>query len=169
MGLALENSRLAASLAEEAALREGANRELEIAREVQERLFPQNYPSIPGLDFAGYCLYLPEAWAAITTISLSFSTARWALLSVTYPGKGIAAALLMASLQASLRGQTMAGVPDLSALMTNVNKLVYEASTSNRYATFFYSEYDPATHRICFVNAGHNPPFILRGDEVIRL
>ena len=55
----------------------------------------------------------------------------------------------MASLQASLRGQAMAGIHDLSALMRNVNKLVYDASTSNRYATFFYGEYDTAPRRIC--------------------
>ena len=84
-------------------------------------------------------------------------------------GKGIAAALLMASLQASLRGQAAAGVHDLSSLMHNVNKLVYEASTSNRYATFFYGEYDAVTRKFSFVNAGHNPPIILRGNEIVRL
>ncbi len=63
----------------------------------------------------------------------------------------------------------MAGVHNLSALMHNVNKLVYEASTSNRYATFFYGEYDPATRLLTFANAGHNAPVILRGDEVLRL
>jgi sigma-B regulation protein RsbU (phosphoserine phosphatase) len=84
-------------------------------------------------------------------------------------GKGIAAALLMASLQASLRGQTMAGIGDLATLMLNVNKLVYDASQSNRYATFFYAEFDPKTKLLSYVNAGHNPPVILRGSEIIRL
>ena len=63
----------------------------------------------------------------------------------------------------------MAGVHDLSALMRNVNRLVYEASTSNRYATFFYGEHDPATGRFCYVNAGHNAPALFRGSETIRL
>jgi sigma-B regulation protein RsbU (phosphoserine phosphatase) len=84
-------------------------------------------------------------------------------------GKGIAAALLMASLQASLRGQATAGGRDLASLMANVNKLVYEASTANRYATFFYGEFDPASKVLTFVNAGHNPPVILRGDQTLRL
>jgi sigma-B regulation protein RsbU (phosphoserine phosphatase) len=63
----------------------------------------------------------------------------------------------------------MAGVSDLAELMRNVNKLVYDASQSNRYATFFYAEFDPASRQLAYVNAGHNPPVILRGDTEIRL
>jgi sigma-B regulation protein RsbU (phosphoserine phosphatase) len=167
-GLAIENSRLLSSLAEEAARRERFNRELEIAREVQERLFPQSYPSIPGLDCAGHCrpaqgvggdyydfVALPEWRLGIAVGDVS--------------GKGISAALLMASLRASLRGQTLGGPADLAALMRNVNALLYEASAANRYATFFYAQYDPRDRTLAFVNAGHNPPVVLRGDEVLRL
>ena len=167
-GMALENSRLLASLAEEAANRERINYELEIAKEVQERLFPQSYPAIEGLDYSGYCrpahgiggdyydfLQLPGGKLGIAIGDVS--------------GKGIAAALLMASLQASLRGQAIAGKENLACLMTNVNRLVFEASTPSRYATFFYAEFDPRTRELSYVNAGHNPPFILRGREVIRL
>lgn len=63
----------------------------------------------------------------------------------------------------------MAQVADLGILMNNVNKLVYDASSSSRYATFFCSEYDINTRYMRFVNAGHNPPIILRGNEVVRL
>jgi sigma-B regulation protein RsbU (phosphoserine phosphatase) len=168
MGMALENSSLASSLASEAAHREVMNRELEIAREVQERLFPQKVPKIAGVDCHGYCrpargvggdyydfIELPEGKLGIAIGDVS--------------GKGIAAALLMASLQASLRGQAMAEIHDLSELMRNVNKLVYDASQSNRYATFFYGEFDPATRHFSYVNAGHNAPIVLRGGEVLRL
>ena len=79
----------------------------------------------------------------------------------------------MASLQASLRGQAMQGTNDLAPLMSNVNRLVYDASAENRYATFFYAQYEPSTRRLTYVNAGHNPPMIFRehesGREVIRL
>jgi sigma-B regulation protein RsbU (phosphoserine phosphatase) len=168
MGLAIENSRLLASLAAEAANRERVNRELEIAREVQERLFPQNFPQPAGLDCAGYCRPARGVGGDYYDF-LQLSEGRLGIAIGDVSGKGIAAALLMASLQASLRGQTMAGVHDLSALMMNVNRLVYEASTSNRYATFFYGEYDVAAHVLTFVNGGHNAPVILRGDEVLRL
>jgi sigma-B regulation protein RsbU (phosphoserine phosphatase) len=168
MGLALENSRLVASLAAAAAERERANTELEIAREVQERLFPQKFPAIPGLDCAGYCRPARGVGGDYYDF-LQLADGRLGVAIGDVSGKGIAAALLMASLQASLRGQALAEIHDLSALMHNVNKLVYEASTSSRYATFFYGEYDSATRRLDFVNAGHNPPVILRGDGVVRL
>ena len=168
MALALENARLAASLAHEAAERERANRELEIAREVQERLFPQNFPPVPGLDCAGYCRPARGVGGDYYDF-LALDDGRLGIAVGDVSGKGIAAALLMASLQASLRGQTLAGLHDLSALMSNVNRLVYDASTSNRYATFFYGEYAAGTRKLTFVNAGHNPPVILRGSEVLRL
>jgi sigma-B regulation protein RsbU (phosphoserine phosphatase) len=168
MALALENSRLVASLAHEAAERERSSRELEIAREVQERLFPQNFPPVPGLDCAGCCRPARGVGGDYYDF-LKLDDGRLGVAVGDVSGKGIAAALLMASLQASLRGQTLAGLHDLSALMQNVNRLVYDASTSNRYATFFYGEYNSVTRRLDFVNAGHNPPVILRGDQVLRL
>jgi sigma-B regulation protein RsbU (phosphoserine phosphatase) len=79
---------------------------------------------------------------------------------------------MMASLGASLRGQA-AVVQNLTELIERVNNLVYQASTANRYATFFYAEYNPANRQLSFVNAGHNPPVIVRrsnpGHEVFRL
>ena len=167
-GLAMENNELVSNLAAEAAGRERMNRELEIAREVQERLFPQKFPTIGGLDCCGKCrpaqgvggdyfdfLELPDGKLGITIGDVS--------------GKGISAALLMASLRSSLRGQTIGGATELAGLMVNMNQLIYEASASNRYATFFYSQYNPQTRQFDFVNAGHNAPVILRGTEVIRL
>jgi sigma-B regulation protein RsbU (phosphoserine phosphatase) len=89
-------------------------------------------------------------------------------------GKGIAAALLMASLRASLRGVSLDNPRDFAKLMDKVNRLVYESSASNRYATFFFAAYDPKTRRLDSVNAGHNPPVVLRCGtnshaEVLRL
>lgn len=168
MGMALHNSRLAASLASEAAHREVMNRELEIAREVQERLFPQKFPKIEGIDCFGFCRPARGVGGDYFDF-IDLGAGRIGIAIGDVSGKGIAAALLMASLQASLRGQTLAGVRDLGELMHNVNKLVYESSQSNRYATFFYGEFDPATRQFTYVNAGHNAPVILRGDEVIRL
>jgi sigma-B regulation protein RsbU (phosphoserine phosphatase) len=79
-------------------------------------------------------------------------------------GKGVPAALLMASLQASLRGQVLDGAADLARLMERINRLVHDASPENRYATFFYGQYDPAARRLDYVNAGHNPPLLLARD-----
>jgi sigma-B regulation protein RsbU (phosphoserine phosphatase) len=168
MGMALHNSRLASSLAAETAHREVMNRELEIAREVQERLFPQKFPKIEGIDCFGFCRPARGVGGDYFDF-IELNAGRVGVAIGDVSGKGVAAALLMASLQACLRGQTLAGVSDLGQLMKNVNKLVYESSQSNRYATFFYGEFDPASRKFAYVNAGHNAPLILRGDEVIRL
>ena len=143
-GLALENANLLQTVAEEVAQRERLNREVEIAREVQERLFPQKLPDIEGVEFCGAFAVPPSAWAGTTTISSRFPVVNWGSPSAMSPGKGIAAALMMASLQASLRGEATRAPDNLAALIANVNRLVYEASSSNRYATFFYSQYNPS-------------------------
>jgi len=167
-GLALEVSELARSLASEAAQRERVNREMEIAREVQERLFPQEMPELPGAKIAGYCRPALGVGGDYYDV-IDLGDGRVGLAVGDVSGKGISAALLMASLRASLRGVTLDGPRDFAKLMHKVNRLVYEASASNRYATFFFASYDPATRRLECVNAGHNPPVLLRGEETIRL
>jgi sigma-B regulation protein RsbU (phosphoserine phosphatase) len=72
---------------------------------------------------------------------------------------------MMAGLAASLRAEAMRGTDDLAALVQNVNRLVYEATAENRYATFFYAQYDPSAQRLSYVNAGHNPPMLFRKRE----
>jgi phosphoserine phosphatase RsbU/P len=171
-GLALENGRLTAAITAEVAAREKQKRELEIAHEVQERLFPQEYPPIPGLDYAGACRpALDVGGDYYDFIALSKRELGIAIGDVS--GKGIPAALLMATLRAFLRGQTLQRQSDLTAVMANLNKLVFESSTSNRYATFFYGEFDAATRVLTYVNGGHNPPMLFRhsdgGRDVVRL
>lgn len=163
-GLALENSRLAASVAEQLAHRERMNREIEIAREVQEQLFPQRFPDVEGLDYSGACRPALGVGGDYYDF-LPLPNGRLGVAIGDVSGKGIPAALLMASLQASLRAQTIGGSEDLAALMCNLNHLIYEASTANRYATFFYAEYRPSDRMLTYVNAGHNPPLVLRRDD----
>jgi sigma-B regulation protein RsbU (phosphoserine phosphatase) len=80
----------------------------------------------------------------------------------------------MATLRAFLRGQTIGGEKNLAEMMCNLNALVYESSATNRYATFFFGRYNSATNVLAYVNAGHNPPMVLRAcgrqlPDVIRL
>ena len=159
--LALSNAELTSAIADEVARREKLNREIEIAREVQERLFPQQLPEIAGLDYFGRCrtalgvggdyydfLALPEGKLGVALGDVS--------------GKGIAAALTMASLEASLRAEAMRAGNDVAGLITRVNRMLYDASTEDRYATLFYAQYDPAARRLTYVNAGHCPPILMR-------
>ena len=160
-GLALENAELTESVRREIAQRERLDRELEIAREVQQRLFPQTLPVVNGLDFAGYCRPAEGVGGDYYDfIRLPNNSLGIAVGDVS--GKGIAAALMMASLQASLRGQTIKPCETLSEMIQHINRLVYEASAENRYATFFYAQYDPITLAMRYVNAGHNPPMVCR-------
>ncbi|MEO6391497.1 MAG: SpoIIE family protein phosphatase [Pyrinomonadaceae bacterium] len=171
-GLALENSQLTATIANEVAQRERLNREVEIAQEVQERLFPQQLPPIEGLDYNGACRPALGVGGDYYDFLL-LPNGKFGVAIGDVSGKGISAALLMASLQASLRGQAIQGTNDLATLMGHVNRLVFDASADNRYATFFYGQYDPSTRVLIYVNGGHNPPMIFRragGEEkLLRL
>jgi sigma-B regulation protein RsbU (phosphoserine phosphatase) len=160
-GLALENARLMSAIADEVAHRERLNREVEIAREVQERLFPQTLPPIVDIEYSGACrTALGVGGDYYDFLALPDGKLGVALGDVS--GKGIAAALTMASLQASLRADAMRAGNDIAGLITRVNQMLYDASAEDRYATLFYAQYDPATRRLSYVNAGHCPPILLR-------
>jgi serine phosphatase RsbU (regulator of sigma subunit)/dihydrofolate reductase len=173
-GILVNIYKMIPTLAEEAVSRAKLEREFEIAREVQERLFPQTFPNVAGVDMAAHCRpaqavggdyydlidihgpSLPEAGQGCDRLGVAIGDIS---------GKGMSAALLMASLHASLRGQVLSGTGDLGAKMANVNRLLYAASDSNRYATFFYAELDCASRTLHYVNGGHNPPALLRKED----
>lgn len=160
-GLALANAELTTTIAEEVARREKLNREVEIAREVQERLFPQNLPPIAGLDYFGRCrTALGVGGDYYDFLALPDGKLGVALGDVS--GKGIAAALMMASLEASIRAEAIRAGNDLAGMIGRVNRLIYDASAEDRYATLFYGQYDPALRRLSYVNAGHCAPILFR-------
>jgi sigma-B regulation protein RsbU (phosphoserine phosphatase) len=169
--LALEVARLTTAIGREMAQRERLNRELEIAQEVQARLFPQCLPTVAGLDYCGHCRPAREVGGDYYDF-LDLPEGRLGIAIGDVSGKGIGAALLMASLEASLRAQAPVR-HDLADLVKQINNLVYDASSENHYATFFYAEYDPRSRGLSYVNAGHNPPLLLRKAatswEVVRL
>lgn len=159
--LALENGRLTATVAEEAALRERITSELEIARQVQQRLLPRAAPKVPGLDLAGHCQPAQTVGGDYFDFLITPSGSIGLAIG-DVAGKGVPAALLMAGLQASLRGLTLAGISDPADLMGKLNILVYDATPINRFATFFYGLYDPSTRRLRYSSAGHNPALLYR-------
>lgn len=172
-GLALENARLTESIKVEVAQRERINRELEIAREVQQRLFPQHIPVVEGLDLAAYCR--PQQGVGGDYYDfLRLEDGDCVGIAIgDVSGKGIGAALTMATLQASLRGRTISQSGSLAEMIGLINRLLYDASASNRYATFFYAQYYPETRLLRYVNAGHNAPILCRTDggrhRILRL
>lgn len=163
-GLALEIGNLARSLATAATQRERIEREIEVAREVQERLFPQEIPAIDGVSLAGHCRPAQGVGGDYYDL-FTLGDGRVGLAVGDVSGKGISAALLMASLRASVRGMTLDAPHDLAVTMERVNRLVYESSASNRYATFFFATFNTATRELIYVNAGHNAPFLIRRNN----
>jgi serine phosphatase RsbU (regulator of sigma subunit) len=142
----------------------GVQRDLERAKDVQTALFPQKNISIPGLNCQTF--YKPARDIGGDYYDLfPLPDDRWGIAIGDVSGKGIGAALIMASLQASLRAQALHAHSDLGSLMTDVDKLVYASSPTQIYASLFYAEYQPATRVLEYVNAGHNPPIVLRWKD----
>jgi serine phosphatase RsbU (regulator of sigma subunit) len=136
-------------------------KDLEGAKDVQQAFFPPQTVSIPCLSCETF--YQPARGIGGDYYDfLSLSGGRWGIAIGDVSGKGIGAALLMASLQASLRGQVLHPHLDLTALIGDVNRLVYESSPTAFFASLFYAEYEPSSRMLQYVNAGHNPPIIVR-------
>src|SRR6201999_1683599 len=151
-GLAIENSALVHHLAEESAQRQRIAREIEIAREVQERLLPQTYPVVRGIDFAGYSRTAQEVGGDYYDF-IPLENGRLGIAVGDVSGKGISAALLMASIRSALHGLTFSGTLRLSRMIEALNIIIYDSSASNRFVTFFFGEYHPSTRALDYVNA----------------
>jgi serine phosphatase RsbU (regulator of sigma subunit)/DNA-binding GntR family transcriptional regulator len=136
-------------------------KDLEGAKDVQQASFPPRSFSIPRLSCETF--YQPARGIGGDYYDfLSLSGGRWGIAIGDVSGKGIGAALLMASLQASLRAQALHPHLDLTALIGDVNRLVYTSSPTAFFASLFYAEYEPASRMLQYVNAGHNPPIVVR-------
>lgn len=142
---------------------------LERARVVQHGLLPQEKPLLTTLDYAGHCI-------AARTIGgdyydfLDMGPGEIGFVLADVSGKGIPAALLMASLQGSLHSLCGASRKSLPELLASLNLHFYKHTSRARYATFFFGHYSDATRTLCYANCGHNPPILLRdGGEVERL
>jgi sigma-B regulation protein RsbU (phosphoserine phosphatase) len=149
--------------------------ELDIAREVQTRLFPRALPRLPGLELHGVC----QPARAVSGDYYDFIVLdqdRVALVLGDIAGKGISAALLMAAIQSSLRAQLFyLPQPDprashsASAVVRRLNQQLFESTAAERYATFFYGVFNAATRELTYTNAGHLPPVLFRADGLQRL
>ena len=138
--------------------------ELEIARNVQEAFLPEPCPSIPGLSCQAF--YKPAHTVGGDYYDfLPLLHGRWGFAIGDVSGKGIGAALMMASLQASLRAQALHSGSDVAGVMNTVNCLLHGVSPEAFYASLFYMEYQPATRMLKYVNAGHCPPIVLRRNN----
>jgi serine phosphatase RsbU (regulator of sigma subunit)/predicted enzyme related to lactoylglutathione lyase len=141
--------------------------ELEIAKQVQARLFPQTLPPLKTLDYAGICIQAREVGGDYYDF-LNLGRERLGLVVGDISGKGIAAALLMANLQANLRSQCAIALDQPQRLLRSVNQLFYENTIDSAYATLFFAEYDDKVQRLRYANCGHLSALLLRSDNTLE-
>jgi len=162
--LMMENARLTDRVVEQDQLR----RDLALAAEVQKRLLPEQPPlmnlaqlaavSVPARGIGGDYYDFIDAGDHQIGIALA-----------DVSGKGVAAALIMSALHASLRIISTEGSLSLPELVAKVNRFLFRSTPSNKYATFFYAQVDGKSLTLRYVNAGHNPPYLVRADEIQEL
>jgi len=167
-GGALENIGLAEGMAERLEVERRARQEMDIARQVQSKLLPQKAPLLKSIEYAGACIQARAVGGDYYDF-LDLGEGRVGFILADVAGKGISAALLMANLQAHLRSQSAIVNHDFAETLERVNRMFFESTESNNYATLFIGVYEDETRRLRYVNCGHNPPLILHGEEVQRL
>ena len=145
-----------------------AAHELEIARQVQARLFPQTMPPAGTMEYAGVCLQARQVGGDYYDF-LDLGQRRLGLVLGDIAGKGMAGALLMANLQANLRSQCAIAADQPQRFLRSVNRLFVENTADSDYATFFFAEYDDQTRRLRYANCGHLPALLLRRDGSVEL
>lgn len=166
-GITLENIRLAEEMAERMEAERRVALEMDIARRVQARLFPQKLPPLKTLEYIGGCVQAREVGGDYYDF-LDMGPGAMGIVLADISGKGISGALLMANLQANLRSQYAVALDDLTRLLQSVNRLFYENTTEESYATLFFGVYEDSCHTLRFANCGHVAPMILRADGTIQ-
>ena len=152
---------------EDALARDRLVRELETAREIQERLLPAEEPHLTGFEVTGASIPSREIGGDYFDFLVQGADSIGVAIG-DVSGKGMPAALLMSNLQASLHGQII-HPSSVSEVVERVNDLLVKSTDSHMFATFFYGLLDTRTAQFTCTNAGHNPPLLLRNDGQIEL
>ncbi|HEX5734578.1 MAG TPA: SpoIIE family protein phosphatase [Blastocatellia bacterium] len=163
MAFAIQNAQLVQQISEEERLRH----ELEIATSVQQRLFPQSPPDVGRVELSGLCHPARGVGGDYYDFIL-LGPGRVGIAVADVAGKGISAALLMSTVQASLRSQAPSVDGNLTGLVSSMNRLLHISTDASAYATFFYAQYDEEAQMLTYVNAGHNPPILVRAAAATR-
>jgi sigma-B regulation protein RsbU (phosphoserine phosphatase) len=157
MGTFIENMKLISRMVEE----ERTAQEIEMAAEVQRHLFPADGLEDDALEIYGTCLPALGVGGDYYDY-FHIDDRRTGIAIADVAGKGIAAALLMSTVQASLRCQLTSADRSLADVVSAMNSLLQRSTSDGGYATFFLAQFDKATRGLTYVNAGHNPPMLVR-------
>ena len=146
--------------------RDALEREMNVAREVQRELLPRAAPRFEGLELAGVCRPAIAVGGDYYDY-LRHADGRPGLVIADISGKGVPAAILMASLQASVRS-LFPTAADPGQLHERLNNALCGSSSTARYATAFLADFDPGARRLTYSNAGHLPALVIRGAQTLR-
>lgn len=142
-------------------------RELQLAREIQQKLLPKTIPLIPGYDLSvemrPYQMVGGDFYDFIP-----LDDGRLAICLADVSGKSLPASIIMTTTQASLRALTSFSNVDIVEIVRRLNAQIYHATQSNKYVTVFFAILDPIRHELTYVNAGHNRPRLLAPDRTMR-
>jgi len=164
-----DNERVIAVVRKQAQSERRRKSELEIAANVQQKLFPHQVHRLRTVDYAGHCVAAREVGGDYYDF-LETGGESLAFVLGDVSGKGVPAALLMANLQACFRSQTAAALQQPASLLRAVNNHFFDSTAAERFATLFFGIYDDRTRKLRYVNCGHVAPLLLRPwGEVIRL
>ena len=165
LALIIENAKLANRMVAQ----ERLNRELALAAEVQQQLLPSDPPRGESVEVAGFCQ--PARGVGGDYYDFIPFDNQLGIAIADVSGKGMPAALMMSTVQATLRSLSLdTGVPpksygQVSDMVSKLNRLLCNSTGASSYATFFYAQFDERTRRLAYVNAGHNPPLCLRANS----
>jgi sigma-B regulation protein RsbU (phosphoserine phosphatase) len=165
-----DNARVLATIERQAnrsRSREEARSDLEIAKHVQQRMLPQHVHAMKTATFAGRCLPAREIGGDYYDF-LDLGPGRLGVLLADVSGKGVAAALLTANLQASFRTQLELGMKHPRALLASVNKLFHESTPAEYFATMFFAEYRDQGRELRYINCGHPAALLLRASGAVE-
>jgi serine phosphatase RsbU (regulator of sigma subunit)/catechol 2,3-dioxygenase-like lactoylglutathione lyase family enzyme len=144
-----------------------ATQEIEIAKQVQAGLFPQTQPPLKTLEYAGLCIQARKVGGDYYDF-LNLGQERLGFVIGDISGKGIAAALLMANLQANLRSQCAIALNQPQRLLCSVNQLFCDNTPDGAFATLFFAEYDDTSSHLRYANCGHLPALLLHSDDTVE-
>jgi phosphoserine phosphatase RsbU/P len=162
-----DNERLLTAIRKQAESERRRKSELEIAANVQQKLFPRNVQLLKTVDYAGLCVAAREVGGDYYDfLQIADHTMGFVLADVS--GKGVPAALLMANLQASFRNQAPGALLRPAGVLETVNKHFFASTAAERFATLFFGIYDDRTRKLRYVNCAHVPPLILRASGAIE-
>lgn len=147
----------------EAAERERMRQELAIAQDVQAQLFPQRKPPVTTLTFSGSCRPAREVGGDYFDF-IDAGSGGLGLAVGDISGKGVSAALLMASLQGALRSHATIHGARVATMFKAINRLMCDSAPDSKFATLFYAHYDDLTRTLTYASAGHNPALLIRRD-----